>query len=125
MKPVCVYASKVVTVGREAMEFAATHLLVLFGAGVPAELAEISIVHHPIRMNNEPILVVHNTLVIGDSQFVLEEVGSQAEENFRSLGHVVLTESSESILPGQVRVTGDWLKLGTVSEGMTVEVWRY
>ncbi len=125
MNPVCVYESKVVSVGREAMEFLATHLLVLFGTGVPAELAEISIVHQPTKINDAPILEANSTMLIGDSQFILEEVGSVAEENFRSLGHLVLTETADPILPGQVRVRGDWEILTTVSDGTTIKVLRY
>lgn len=124
MSSVCCFESVVVSVGPEVAEFVATHLVILFGEGVPEELADVSVVHHARFVDRDLILVPGSTIVFGESLFVIDEVGCDAENNLRELGHVVLVEGNEPILPGQVRVSGDWLALQGLQTGTTVKVWR-
>ncbi len=124
MSRVCVFDSEVVSVGREVSEFVATHLVILFGEGVPAELADVSVVHHSRFIDRGPVLIAGNSIELGESLFVIDEVGDAAEENLRQLGHVVLVEGNDPILPGQVRVHGTWPASNALQRGTTVKVLR-
>lgn len=99
------YRTSVVSVGSFAEEFRAAGILVLFGDGVPEELADVAVVHRP---STGPVdLAVGDVLVAGGEEMPILAVGDVVNENFRNLGHLSLKRNgrSEAALPGDLCAT--------------------
>lgn len=101
------YVSYIVEIGSEVEGFLSSRLLVLFGESAPQELREISVIHKVSTMVEGSLLLPGRELVLNETGLEVVEVGSMAEKNLRTLGHVVLASEGE-LLPGQVRVKGKW-----------------
>lgn len=101
------FSSKIVEIGSLVEEFKQENLLVLFGNDAPPELADISVLHVPEEDNGHK-LVEGSTLSIGNNEYHIVQVGSEANENFDTLGHVSIYFSDDEnteILPGAILVT--------------------
>lgn len=99
------YRTEVVSVGPLAEDFRAAGILVLFGEGVPEELADVAVVHRP---STGPVdLVVGDVLVAGGEEMPILAVGGVVNENFRNLGHLSLKRNgrAEAALPGDLCAT--------------------
>ncbi|MDA8194892.1 MAG: PTS glucitol/sorbitol transporter subunit IIA [Thermaerobacter sp.] len=117
------YETEITALGGECAEFVAANMLVLFGEGAPAELRDISAIHTVRVMAAEPILETGRVLEIGHHALRIVAVGTVAEDNLRSIGHLVIVKGGEDpILPGQIRVEGSWPSPGEVQIGRTVVV---
>ncbi len=99
------YHSVVVSVGEMAEEFRSAGILVLFGEGVPEELADVSVVHRPDTTTGG--LVPGDVVVAGGERMEVLAVGDVANENLTNLGHLVLKRNGETAaaLPGDVCAT--------------------
>lgn len=101
------FSSKIVEIGSLVEEFKQENLLVLFGKDAPPELADISVLHVPEEDNGHK-LVEGSTLSISKDEYYIVQVGSEANENFDTLGHVSIYFSDDEnteILPGAILVT--------------------
>lgn len=109
-------------VGREVPEFISGKTLIFFGPNVPCELQEVSVSVTVSTITSSPVLVPGHLIHIGRSVLQIREVGTVAEENLRLLTHLVLVTSDQQILPGQVRVVGDWSSLNDIGPGAVMKV---
>ncbi len=103
MEPI--YLTEITELGPEVPEFLEMGLLILFQAGAPPELAEMSILHEPESLREEPP-VPGDILAIGDRELRITAVGEKAWKNVHELGHVVLKFNGleETELPGEIYV---------------------
>lgn len=100
------YTSTILRVGAEAAELIAGGILILFGEPLPEDLEPLSVVHAP---SADPIREMHpgDELWLGDLRLTLTAVGERAQENLRTLGHVVVyTDTSGDVLPGAIHANG-------------------
>lgn len=100
-----IYLTEITELGPEVPEFLETGLLILFKAGAPPELAEMSALHEPESLREEPP-AVGDILAIGNQELRITAVGEKAWKNVRELGHVVLkfNGQDQTELPGEIYV---------------------
>lgn len=88
------YRSRVVAVGELVAEFTAQNILVFFAAGAPEELAEFSILHE--RLTEPARVEPGDQLRLGAETYDVTAVGDVANDNFASLGHLVVKANGRS-----------------------------
>jgi PTS system glucitol/sorbitol-specific IIA component len=100
-----IYLTEFTEIGPEVPEFLEMGLLILFKAGAPPELAEMSAMHEPETFQDEPPRA-GDTLILGQRELRITAVGEKAWKNVRELGHVVLkfNGEDETELPGEIYV---------------------
>jgi glucitol/sorbitol PTS system EIIA component len=98
-----IYLTEVTEIGPEVAEFLEAGLLILFQAGAPPELAEMSVLHEPISRREEPP-EVGDVVVIGDRELRVTAIGQKAWKNIQDLGHAVFkfNGADEVELPGEI-----------------------
>lgn len=98
-----IYLTEIKEVGPEVEEFLEMGLLVLFEVGAPPELAEMSVLHEPTHMREDPP-EAGDVLAIGEREFRITAVGEKAWKNIDDLGHAVFmfNGATEVELPGQI-----------------------
>ena len=96
------YASTVVSIGEMASEFFDAGIVVLFGEGVPEELADVAVVHRPTVTDSG--IAPGDRVHLADEVLTVLAVGPVADENLRALGHLSLKRNGETVaaLPGDV-----------------------
>jgi glucitol/sorbitol PTS system EIIA component len=96
------YAAEVTSVGALADQFFAEGIIVLFGEGVPEELADFAVVHRPSITDGG--LSAGDRIHLGEETITVLAVGDVADENLRNLGHLSLKRNgaTEAALPGDV-----------------------
>ncbi len=101
MEPI--YVTELRDIGPEVAEFLEEGYLILFQMGVPAELAEMAVLHEVSHMRPEPP-EPGDVLSIGESRFRITAVGSKAWQNVEELGHAVFVfnGAQEPEMPGQI-----------------------
>lgn len=81
------------------------NMLILFNESAPDELKEVSIIH---TFKNEPqqqMLQIGSKILFNEIEYVVEEIGTKANENLFQLGHVSLyfgLEEGTDLMPGSV-----------------------
>jgi glucitol/sorbitol PTS system EIIA component len=100
-----IYLTEITEIGPEVPEFIEGGYLILFQAGAPPELAEMSVLHEPEPPRDEPP-EAGDILAIGDKELRITAVGEKAWNNVRELGHVVFKFNGldETELPGEIYV---------------------
>ncbi len=100
-----IYLTEFTELGPEVPEFLDMGLLVLFKAGAPPELAEMSAMHEPESFREEPPRA-GDMLIIGSRELRITAIGEKAWKNVRELGHVVLkfNGQDQTELPGEIYV---------------------
>ena len=103
------YRSEVTGIGREVSMMIDEGVVILFSDPVPPELAEVAVCHSPL---GNPLRGIGAGDVIegfGSEPLIVTGVGSRADENLRTLGHIVLYANPApdvTLLPGALFVTG-------------------
>jgi PTS system glucitol/sorbitol-specific IIA component len=100
-----IYLTEITELGPEVPEFLEGGYLILFQAGAPPELAEMSVLHEPESPRDDPP-ETGDILAIGDKELRITAVGERAWNNVRELGHVVFKFNGldETELPGEIYV---------------------
>ena len=98
-----IYRTEIKEIGAEVEAFIEEKYLILFEAGAPPELAEMSVLHDCSHMRDEPP-VAGDVLTIGDREIRITAVGEKAWKNIRDLGHAVFVFNGarEVEMPGQI-----------------------
>jgi glucitol/sorbitol PTS system EIIA component len=98
-----IYLTEVTEIGPEVAEFLEAGLLILFQAGAPPELAEMSVLHEPISRREDPPKP-GDVVAFGDRELRVTAVGEKAWKNIQELGHAVfkLNGATEVELPGEI-----------------------
>lgn len=117
---VVVYDSAVTAVGGQVEAFLAHGLLIFFGAGSPAELHDISVLHAATTADDGP----HpgDTLHVGSTALEVLAVGEVVRDNLLNLGHLDLKADgrTEPKLPGDVCVRVGELPLLAVGDAFRI-----
>jgi len=89
--------------GPEAEDFLEEGLLILFQAGAPPELAEMSVLHEPISRREDPP-EAGDMVAFGDLELRVTAVGEKAWKNIQDLGHAVFkfNGADRVELPGEI-----------------------
>ena len=123
MEPI--YATELREIGPEVADFLREGYLILFQMGVPAELAEMSVLHEMSHMRPEPP-EPGDVLAIGESRFRITAVGTKAWQNVQELGHAVFVfnGAGEPEMPGQICLEegGTEDLAGTLQPGTRLEI---
>ncbi len=96
------YVTTVTSVGELADQFFEAGIVVLFGEGVPEELADFAVVHRPSVTTGG--LAPGDRITLGTEVVTVLAVGDVADENLVNLGHLSLKRNGEreAALPGDV-----------------------
>lgn len=116
-----IFQTKVVAIGPEAAGMIeATNMLILFGEGAPADLAEFCFTIDSKELTGE--IAVGGKLVIDSVAFPITAVGNVVEKNLSNLGHITINfdGSSQGSLPGTLHVAAD--RLPSLSEGSIIQI---
>ncbi len=115
------FETRVVAVGGKVEEFVRAGILVLFEAGAPEELAEFSVLHEATV--NEAGVEPGDVLRLRDEVYGVLAVGSVANQNLQSLGHLVIKANGreEPELPGDVCVEAKPLQRPEVGDEIRIE----
>jgi PTS system glucitol/sorbitol-specific IIA component len=100
------YATTITEIGPEARDLIEGGMLILFAAGAPPELAEISVLHRAKDGPTANAPPVGSNLRIGSVTTRLTAIGATAWKKVADLGHVVINfdGSGESGRPGELCV---------------------
>jgi glucitol/sorbitol PTS system EIIA component len=117
-----VYESAVTQVGGQVEAFLGHGLLIFFGAGSPAELHDISVLHQATVAEDGPR--PGDTIQVGEVALEVLAVGDVVRDNLINLGHLDLKADgrTEPKLPGDVCVRVGALPL--LAEGDTFRITR-
>lgn len=98
--------SEVSYIGELALSFEEEKVLIFFGPNAPEELKEVSVIQELKESGDRPISA-GDRLVVGDQEYQVTSLGSEAYHNLMSIGHISIyfTEAPEDVLPGSVYVT--------------------
>ncbi|MGH7903359.1 MAG: PTS glucitol/sorbitol transporter subunit IIA [Candidatus Dormibacteraceae bacterium] len=101
------YRSTVLRVGSEVVDMARQGVVILFAEPVPEALETVSVIHKPGPPPGR-LMAAGDVLCVGRMALTVREVGAMADENLRSLGHlVVYGETTDTpLLPGAIRAEG-------------------
>jgi PTS system glucitol/sorbitol-specific IIA component len=102
------YGSTILRVGDETGELFEGGVLILFAEPVPDALESVSVIHRP---DADPAAEMRpgDLLSLGDSTIELAAVGERANENLRTLGHIVVyvtRPDGGGLPPGAVHADG-------------------
>ncbi|MEE1313322.1 MAG: PTS glucitol/sorbitol transporter subunit IIA [Lachnospiraceae bacterium] len=99
-----IYENKVTDLGNQVEAFMDEGMFILFGENAPATLKDFC---YMISVNPvEGELAAGQKLIIDEVSYEITAVGSQAQKNLETLGHltIVFNEASEAGLPGSICV---------------------
>ncbi|MBF2545618.1 PTS glucitol/sorbitol transporter subunit IIA [Listeria seeligeri] len=98
--------SKIIEIGPLVPAFEEEKIVILFGPTATNELREISVIHELEELPNNAIQK-GNKLTIGQQEYRIEEVGTEANKNLEELGHIsIYFRSGENeVLPGAIVVS--------------------
>ncbi|CAM3491518.1 PTS system glucitol/sorbitol-specific transporter subunit IIA [Listeria welshimeri] len=98
--------SNIIEIGPLVPAFEEEKIVILFGPTATNELREISVIH---EFQETPNNSLHkgNKLHIGNQEYIIEEVGSEANKNLEELGHisVYFRSGQNEVLPGAIVVS--------------------
>lgn len=100
------YETEIVEIGSLALDFSSESMLIMFKAGAPSELRELSVVHE-VKTALTGCPAAGDIFVIGDAEYRITAVGDVACKNLEQLGHVTLRfdEAKNAELPGNIHLT--------------------
>ncbi|HQT61838.1 MAG TPA: PTS glucitol/sorbitol transporter subunit IIA [Acidiphilium sp.] len=101
------YRSRIGDIGPEVPDLLEGGVLIFFRAGVPAELAEVSVLHTPeIELPTPP--GIGATVRIGAQRLAITAIGDKAWEKTIELGHLTLSLNGAATAerPGEICVAG-------------------
>ncbi len=102
------YESTVLRAGNEASELVDGGVLILYADPIPDALESVSVVHAPTAPPSAAMRA-GDLLDVGDQRLRITRVGDLADENLRTLGHVVVyvdPGDDAPLLPGAVHARG-------------------
>lgn len=116
-----IFKTKVVAIGPEAVGMIeGANMLILFGEGAPADLAEFCFTIDSKDLTGT--IRPGSKFVIGNQEYPITAIGEVVEKNLRNLGHISVNfdGSTEGSLPGTLHVKAEVLP--TLDEGTIVKI---
>ena len=118
-----IYRSKIVAVGESASQLFEEGIMVFFAQNAPAEFLEYAVVLEHLE---QPVsdIVPNDILAIDSKGLRIVAVGSLVNENFSTLGHLMVKLNAGSVaeLDGDVNVVGE--KLFIPQSGAIMQILR-
>ena len=102
------YESTILRFGAEAQEMVAGGVVIFYADPIPDALEEVSVVHAPVATPGREVRV-GDIFRLGEAEIELTAVGARADENLRTLGHLVVyldPDEGTTLLPGAVHGRG-------------------
>jgi len=117
-----IYRTTVIGVGKEAMQFILQGMFVIFKDNAPDYLKEFCIIHDENNLLKD--IEINDLLKIGDEEFKVMAVGSEANKNLKDLGHITFRFSGEEedSLPGSISL--EKKDIPEIEKDMKIEIWR-
>lgn len=118
-----IFEASVTAIGAEAQEMiAAANLLILFGDGAPADLADFCFTIDNKRLTGS--IHTGGQVVVDGQPYPITAVGQVVETNLKNLGHITIAfdGSTEGSLPGTLHIDAPHqvhIKEGTVIQIFT------
>jgi glucitol/sorbitol PTS system EIIA component len=115
------YESTVVRAGEEVEQMVDGGVVILYADPIPDALESVSVVHSPAAAPVREIRV-GDFFRLGDKEVELVAVGELANENLRTLGHIVVylnPDEGTALLPGAVHGRG---KVSPPAAGVTLSL---
>lgn len=99
------YETQITAVGRDARTFLDTNSsFILMDADLRPRLADMVVQHTVSEVQGD--IVVGDKLQVGNTDFTVEQVGSDVMKNLKDGGHCTVVIGKPATLPGQVSVKG-------------------
>lgn len=99
----CTVITKVGTMARELLE---AGILIIFNENAPETIAEVCYMHPPVSLEDE--VKTGDVVILGQEDYLVTEVGSEANTTLKELGHCSFCFDEErEILPGMIRLKGE------------------
>lgn len=96
----------IVQIGEFVHDFKAENIFILFGTGAPPELVDFSIIIDFDKKEDGLYFREGSKFIIHGKEYVVNKVGSIANENFHKLGHVaVYLNDKAELLPGSIMMS--------------------
>lgn len=105
------FKSKILAIGKSALDFEEEKMLILFGERANSGLEDYSVI---IQTPEKSVSIqVGDNFIISDFIFPITAVGEKASETFSSMGHCTLCfdGAGEARLPGSVHLCGPYPSL--------------
>ncbi|MCW6508101.1 PTS glucitol/sorbitol transporter subunit IIA [Lichenifustis flavocetrariae] len=101
------YRTKITEVGPDVADLIDGGVLILFAAGAPPELAEVSVLHEVIDGSTPQAPPVGAKIRIGEVEATLTAIGSLAWAKIADMGHVVVNfdGATTSNRPGELNAS--------------------
>ncbi|PZF88071.1 PTS sorbitol transporter subunit IIA [Listeria ivanovii] len=112
--------SNIIEIGPLVPAFEEEKIVILFGPTATNELHEISVIHELEELPNNAIQK-GNRLIIGRQEYIIEEVGTEANKNLEELGHISIyfRSGQNKVLPGAIVVSPEIFP--TLAVGDTIQ----
>lgn len=117
------YQTNVIHIGEMVEEFKSHDLIILFGPKATPELKEISVMHDMKVKPDNDIFRKGGKVIINNSSYQINFVGSMANQNFQELGHISIyfnDNPDEEVLPGAISVSPN--KVPEINIGDKIEI---
>ena len=116
------YRSTILACGDLAKEFFAEDVMVFFGKNTPDELCEYSVIHEHAQ---EPTQAIQtgDIITINKQQLKVLAVGDVANDNFKSVGHLVIKfNGSDTVeMAGDVNVACGAVPIPEAGSAFTIQ----
>ncbi|NKQ54025.1 PTS sorbitol transporter subunit IIA [Amycolatopsis sp. K13G38] len=102
------YESTILRFGTEAQDMVDGGVVILYADPIPDALEDVSVVHAPAATPEREVRI-GDIFRLGEAEIELIAVGERADENLRTLGHIVVylnPDESTTLLPGAVHGRG-------------------
>jgi PTS system glucitol/sorbitol-specific IIA component len=101
------YRSTIAAVGPEVADLLEGGLLILFQAGAPPELAEISVTHTPTATDSQAEPQVADIVCFGTSEARITAMGPRSWAKARDMGHITFSfgGAPSADRPGEICIT--------------------
>jgi len=105
------FNAKITQIGQYAADALEDNMLILFNQTAPDDVADYCFIHD--QGNDVGIISTDSTLLLGGYDYVVTAVGSIANRNLETLGHITIKFDAQSVAeyPGTIHVIGQCPKL--------------
>ncbi|MEF9918483.1 MAG: PTS glucitol/sorbitol transporter subunit IIA [Eubacterium sp.] len=114
------YQTTVTEIGPMVQEFIDEKMIIVFNDNAPAALREMAVLHTIEEMEHD--IKVDDIIVIGDKEYLVTAVGSEANETLKMMGHCTFcfNGGDTAKIPGQIELLGE--SMPEITLGCTIEI---
>ena len=114
------YKTRVTAIGDMVADFMEQRIIIVYNENCPPELAELSVCHTAAELAKE--VQAGDVVVLGDRDYVVSAVGSEANHTLSTMGHCTLSFKGQDTveLPGHIELIGEGMP--TIKAGDSFEI---